>query len=196
MSETTPPSAKVCIICKQDCSKRPRTKDLQGRYTCKSCLEKQAASPKPKPAPKPAPAPVTAADENFDVMAGLIDQSPMANAPACDGCGMPMTPGAVVCLACGYNGKTGKRTAVSAARAPREPSKAAGVAAVAATAAAKGTFAVVAPIIGGVIGGAVGAAIWAGVAYGLHLHWGWIAWGVGVLAGSESRLARRETPGR
>jgi hypothetical protein len=38
-------------------------------------------------------------------------------------------------------------------------------------------------VAGAVIGGAVGAAIWAGIAYGTGYEIGWIAWGVGLLAG-------------
>ncbi len=37
--------------------------------------------------------------------------------------------------------------------------------------------------IGSVIGGAIGAAIWTGVAYSMNLESGFIAWGVGILAG-------------
>jgi hypothetical protein len=29
--------AKVCIHCRQDCSKKARTKDGQGRYACEEC---------------------------------------------------------------------------------------------------------------------------------------------------------------
>ena len=42
---TTPPSSrqpaqgKICIRCGLDCSNRPRTKDLQGRYTCRDCYD-------------------------------------------------------------------------------------------------------------------------------------------------------------
>lgn len=30
---------KFCVICKKDCSKRPRTKDKEGRYYCRECIE-------------------------------------------------------------------------------------------------------------------------------------------------------------
>lgn len=34
-----PASGKVCTVCREDCSTRERTKDKQGRYTCKACLD-------------------------------------------------------------------------------------------------------------------------------------------------------------
>lgn len=37
--------------------------------------------------------------------------------------------------------------------------------------------------VGGIIGGAIGAVIWALVAYNLNVESGWIAWGIGGLAG-------------
>lgn len=38
-------------------------------------------------------------------------------------------------------------------------------------------------IVGGVVGAGIGAAIWAGIGYATGYEIGWIAWGVGVLAG-------------
>lgn len=35
-----PTAAKTCIVCKKDCSDRPRTKDAQGRYTCRTCMDR------------------------------------------------------------------------------------------------------------------------------------------------------------
>jgi len=32
--------AKICGICAQDCSNRPRTRDDQGRYYCRACVER------------------------------------------------------------------------------------------------------------------------------------------------------------
>lgn len=41
---------KICVVCGQDCSDRPRVKDAQGRYACKTC---QAAADAAARAPKP-----------------------------------------------------------------------------------------------------------------------------------------------
>lgn len=48
------------------------------------------------------------------------------------------------------------------------------------------------PLAGALVGGAVGAGVWAAVAYFANLEIGWIAWGVGVLAGLGARLAAPE----
>ncbi len=32
-------SGKICVVCGQDCAGKPRVKDPQGRYSCKSCHE-------------------------------------------------------------------------------------------------------------------------------------------------------------
>ncbi len=51
-------------------------------------------------------------------------------------------------------------------------------------------------IIGGLIGGAIGAGVWAGVAYGTHYEGGWIAVGIGVLAGTGVRMGSSNTGGQ
>lgn len=62
---TTGTPAKTCIKCGQDCSGKPRTKDAQGRYTCRECFDKLTAARAAQPAAavevKPAKAGVQAA---------------------------------------------------------------------------------------------------------------------------------------
>ncbi len=58
MSQTQVPGApsKVCVLCKQDVSKKPRVKDPQGRYLCEPCFkqaEARSAAPKAPQAPQP-----------------------------------------------------------------------------------------------------------------------------------------------
>jgi hypothetical protein len=50
-------------------------------------------------------------------------------------------------------------------------------------------------VIGGAVGGAIGAAIWAGIAYFTGYEVGWIAWGVGALAGVGTMAGARESAG-
>lgn len=50
-------------------------------------------------------------------------------------------------------------------------------------------------LIGGLVGGAIGAAIWATVTVTTQREVGWIAWGVGILAGLGVRLAAGEDDG-
>lgn len=61
MSGATASPAKTCIVCRKDCSRVPRTKDAQGRYTCEACLKPASAeSPVGAPASAPASAPGSA----------------------------------------------------------------------------------------------------------------------------------------
>ncbi len=54
-------SAKICVVCGQDCANTPRMKDTHGRYYCKACYgqavaRRQSASNVPSP-PPPLPPP-------------------------------------------------------------------------------------------------------------------------------------------
>lgn len=119
---------KLCTVCGQDVSGKPRVKDPQGRYVCAGeCQQKLAASAGAKPAAKPAAAapavkapPMPAED---DVMGRLINASPMINALNCGECGAPMTSGSVVCVRCGHNTQTGKslKTAVVKVKEEKKP---------------------------------------------------------------------------
>ena len=51
-------------------------------------------------------------------------------------------------------------------------------------------------ILGGLVGGLVGAAIWVAIGYFTGYEVGWIAWGVGFLAGMGVRLVGTEQVGR
>jgi hypothetical protein len=107
MSPQGQPSAKVCVLCGQDCSTRPRVKDQHGRYYCRECHEKEkqsrtaaakapppaAAAKAPTPAavppiaagrskPKAPPAPRASSDE--DQGFGLMDALGEAEASAAD----------------------------------------------------------------------------------------------------------------
>ncbi len=103
-------SEKTCVLCGEDCSGKPRTKDARGRYYCQPCYDeakrqvdaRKAAAAAPPPPPPIAP--------------GLGQQG-------CPGCGAPMTPGAVVCISCGYDVRKGEAVAptVAAAKPSRAP---------------------------------------------------------------------------
>lgn len=40
MPDNSSAAVKVCVVCRKDCSNRPRTKDGQGRYTCRKCVDR------------------------------------------------------------------------------------------------------------------------------------------------------------
>lgn len=120
MSDTSSPApAKICIRCGQDCSKRPRTKDLQGRYTCRDCLEKaqkQAAAPAHQmAAPAGAarmgdPIPLEdAGDPNLMdmLLQDAVKEQAKVTASPCPGCGNPLRSDTAICVNCGYNTRTG-----------------------------------------------------------------------------------------
>lgn len=95
---------KICIVCGQDCSDRPRVKDAAGRYCCKACEAARAAARAPSVAvPAPASAPAEEGDA-YDLMPeGLLGDGP---AP-CPECGQPILAGSVVCLHCGFDTQKG-----------------------------------------------------------------------------------------
>lgn len=126
MSSTTPQSTaqgKVCIICGDDVSTKPRVKNAEGKYLCKgSCDQaylKQAKSAPPKPAAAP-PSPESTLPPGDDIMARLVAGSPMLNAESCSSCGNSMPTGAVICTRCGFNAQTGKATKTVVSALKRE----------------------------------------------------------------------------
>ncbi len=55
---TSTSASKVCVLCGEDCSNKPRIKDSHGNYYCKSChqeAEHRKAKRDAKPAKKKAP---------------------------------------------------------------------------------------------------------------------------------------------
>lgn len=119
-------AAKICAICGEDCSNKPRTKDRKGQYYCRTCyqqaMHKQRAgqpvhaAPKPAsgPAPPPPPADRLDADDSSDpfaAMAALAPTEPLVaqeTAP-CPGCGANLAFNALVCSRCGYDKRTGEK---------------------------------------------------------------------------------------
>lgn len=173
MPSNTP---KICVICHEDCSARPRIKDGQGRYACKACA---AGRTKPAPIPAPVPEPIVEDDLGFgleDFMDAPADEQP-ALGHACPGCGAPVAADCVMCLACGTNVKTGK----SAMTKIKTGEQSMGIKAAGAVGGAVAT-----PILwtlGGLIGGAIGATVWALLRGYANIELGIVAWGVGILAG-------------
>jgi len=116
MSPQQSSAQKICVICHQDCSARPRVKDKKGRYYCRQCYEdarqrKHAQTAAPTPPPPPA-SPMDDGDE-----LGLLEElaQQVASAPTveqqssqCPSCKRPMPPEAIVCVGCGYNRRLGQ----------------------------------------------------------------------------------------
>src|SRR5688572_26007568 len=105
---------KICGICGEDCSARPRIKDQQGRYFCKACAE-QAAQRRAAPPP-----PAAAAAEEDALPASFWNDAAAQTTTPCPSCGSPMGQGAVICLSCGRNRQSGRGAKVKVAKAKRE----------------------------------------------------------------------------
>jgi hypothetical protein len=130
------PTAKMCTRCGQDCAGKPRTKDAQGRYTCKGCYDQVLAAQKqrgaaagassPRAAAAVAAPPLRAASrasagrggDEAALLAGLLDGAAVVE--ACLACGAPLSPGTVVCTGCGYNRRTGQRIATRSLKELRQ----------------------------------------------------------------------------
>ncbi len=110
-----PSKAKVCRVCSEDCSDRPRTKDRAGNYYCKVCYEQATQKKKHAKAPKPIPPPLPATqDDSLGLLSGLAAHQTKApslktEADRCEHCDEPLPQGAALCLSCGFNRKTGQR---------------------------------------------------------------------------------------
>ena len=121
MSRTQQAGNKICKLCGQDCSTRPRIKDKAGRYFCRDCYEKAIEKKRSaRDAPSSPPSSSVESDDGVDWASEMLGME--AAAPAvggglnvCPKCNAPMAGGAVLCTQCGYNAKTGKRSAAAVA---------------------------------------------------------------------------------
>ena len=105
-----PTTAKLCIKCGQDCSKRPRTKDARGRYICQECMTRAQAARAAAVAAPPPPVddePIFALDDAA-LSAATAAAGKIERPRSCGNCGMVMGGGAVICTRCGLNTSTGK----------------------------------------------------------------------------------------
>jgi membrane associated rhomboid family serine protease len=115
------PPLKICVVCREDCSDRPRTQDSKGRYYCKPCYERALMHYREKKAAaargqRQQPAPEVRAD-----LIGLTDegaatsQPPAAAEPGavCPSCDRPLPAGSKVCVECGINVETGRSLVTS-----------------------------------------------------------------------------------
>ncbi|MCL4743118.1 MAG: hypothetical protein KJZ54_13050 [Phycisphaerales bacterium] len=99
--------AKICAICGEDCSDRPRVKDRAGRYYCKPCEVKAASRPgvaAPAPAATVSTA-ILAAESDEDFIP--IEEAHVAGEKACPVCMLKISADAVVCVHCGYDERKG-----------------------------------------------------------------------------------------
>lgn len=119
---------KICVICGEDCSTRPRVKSPEGQYACRACMERREAE-RARPA-----AALTNDDfalddlgqhEAYDIDDRFSDiESPQVESNPCPNCGLPRSGGAVVCMSCGFNSASGAKvtTAFTSEKVKKERS--------------------------------------------------------------------------
>jgi hypothetical protein len=105
--------SKICIVCGEDCSGRPRTRDAQRRYTCRVCYETLQAA-----RARAATADAVPFDSEESPPDAFSTGGPAA-AP-CPFCTNLLPPGSEVCIICGYNRRTGQRLSTRALHASGE----------------------------------------------------------------------------
>lgn len=188
------------MLCGEDVTGKPRTKDAQGRYACKACLDarsksRSASAAAPKPAARPAQHSSTAPTSGEDaLLANLIDQATANQGPPCEACGTVMAKGAVVCARCGHNRQTGRAIRTTVVAAPKERGSSGGGSGGAMKtldAIAESPLGIVLAAVCAAIGAAIGAGIYVAVAEHFNREMTLVALACGVLSGGGAWLAVR-----
>ncbi len=182
---------QVKIRCECGAGLRLPAKALGRKVKCPKCQRAFVATSGEHPASAAAPADdlssmmqELAAAEKKSAAVAQPDRASSAPAPtACPLCGKPLEAGAVLCTGCGYDARTGRRLSSAKVSVP----------VAARFAKLAGTF-----LFGCVlsaIGAGIGAILWVVIAAVTMCEIGWIAWGLGALAGTGMALGyRRYTP--
>jgi hypothetical protein len=118
----------------------------------------------------------------------LVDEATAAPAlpssdEACPKCGAPMPAHVVLCVSCGYDSRSGK-VLKTKKRKEADPS--------AAAEAAKTAGRFVIGLVLSSVGALIGSVIWCVVVFVTFHEIGWIAWGLGFLAGLGMKLGYGE----
>lgn len=120
--------------------------------------------------------------------AAAVEQPASSRGIRCANCGAMMSAEARLCTQCGYDTRTGRKLKAASAK------QAAAAAAVRQVATGAGRFLLGTGLCAA--GAVVGAVIWCVVAVATGYELGWIAWGLGGLAGLGMRLGYREENAR
>lgn len=149
------------------------------------------------PDPQAPPPEVESDDETygFGDGGGLLDELAASEAsgslvedagPTCPNCASPMQRGSVMCTSCGYNVQTGSRTSAVSLKPEPVESESSGF----------GIRLGWHPFMTGTllsIGGAlIGGVAWFLVAFYTQYEIGWLAWGMGLLAGGGMAVGYRD----
>jgi ribosomal protein L37E len=114
---------KLCLICKQDCSGKPRTKDDKGRYICQACIDKYGPE-KVARIIADTDAFTKPYDDGIDLAAAAAVEAKAGAAEltpdqSCTKCGNFMQTSARICMHCGFDRQEKRviRTKVEKAKA-------------------------------------------------------------------------------
>ena len=134
-------------------------------------------------------APIAAATAPSKLVAGAKSPGGPTRSNICPSCRVPLATGAVVCVACGYDVRKGEKLATKKGDAAEEDAPTKKRAALSASASfGRGA-------LFSVIGALIGAGVWAGVGIATNYEIGWIAWGLGALAGAGMALGHDDKDG-
>lgn len=112
---------KICRLCGEDCSNKPRIKDRQGHYYCRDCHAAAAARLKKQHEEAASPASVPA-DQSYALVedappirtaSGVSSDAPTGPSTPCPSCDRPLPAGTQICVACGINIETGRSIVMS-----------------------------------------------------------------------------------
>lgn len=183
-------SDRIVVSCSCGAKLRVAATSVGKKAKCPKCGEvisiTAPASTQPQ-AKQPAATPSPLDDDAGGLLDDLAmhEQSAEASDSPCPGCGASMQPGARVCVECGFDAKKG--VAQKSALLPSEPTEDEAAKQLAKRA---GTFALGCTLSG--VGASLGAGIWCLVAIKANYEIGWIAWGVGILAGVGMSFGYRQ----
>ncbi len=183
------------------CRKRFAAKEkLAGRkMKCPQCGG-VLTIPKPRPGPKAArqateppgdyavaPPPAGETGSSTAGTAGGTGRAPDTE-PKCPSCGASLKAGDVLCVQCGYDLRSGKKLEISGP----DDREADPTASDAVSHAARSVGSYLLGCILSLVGMLIGAVVWYVVALIFGVELGWIAWGVGLLAGLGMLLGSRK----
>jgi predicted Zn finger-like uncharacterized protein len=131
-------------------------------------------------------------DDEFEVESPIERPAAPRGNSNCPACGASLASGAVLCVACGFDARTGAKHAtrreVDLAGAPASEKKKGRSKIGTAASLLRGT-------LFSFLGAMLGAVIWAAIAYWTSLELGYIAWGLGGLAGFGMALGHDDDDG-
>lgn len=176
MAEDVPSALRVACSC--GAKLKVPAKAAGKRVKCPKCQTVLTVPP-----PPPEESYELAGDDPSALFEQLAEQGRAAPAEGgrridaagqCPQCGAGLPEEAVLCTQCGFNRNTGR-----SAKAAKAPSKRSGAMTAAAGAVGRTGLGVLFSCIGALIG----AGVWYGIAVAAEKQYGWIAWGIGILAG-------------